>query len=488
MLGLIAGRELITRRGAGVVHVTRRSQSMWRHRFADSDAVGLPSQYSQTWLFRQTPKGIAVLLAVFCSFVFVVSLGVIGGCTAVLLRIRGAAPFLVAAGVCTAAACVAATTALSILSAWTRGAMLSLLFVTAIAAGVGWLWAGRPRPPRMPSVRGLRKLNGPTKIIVGLAVVTLLVQAYVGARVAPSNWDSMTYHLSRAAYWLQYQSIGQFPGASIRQAASAPDGELLQGLTMMMSGTDMWVQSVQWLALVGVALAVVSGARLLHFGRAESVFAACLFVVLPQPLMQSTTTQNDLIEAFFIASAAFFAVRALRDQTRGDMTVAALGFALAVGTKGTAFIAGTALVVLVLAAMTAYRPPVRFVLVSAGGVMLAVLALASYNYVLNVERRGGILGGLRSQTAAVGPLIPNALLSVGTLADSPGVDVGFLARLTQGATRTEAARLVPPVGPSTLDTSIQEDTSAFGLVGFLLLPACWSAFCLAEAKREADEC
>ena len=243
-----------------------------------------------------------MLLAVCCSSVFVISLAVIGGCTAALLHIRGAAPFLVAAGVCAAAASVAGTIVLSFLSVWTRGAMLTLLLVTAATASVVWFATGRPRPPRMPSVRGLRKLNGPTKILVGLAVVTLLVQAYVGARVAPSNWDSMTYHLSRAAYWLQYQSIGQFPGASIRQAASAPNGEVLQALTMMMSGTDRWVQSVQWLALVGVALAVFSGARLLHFGREESVFAACLFVVLPEPLMQSATTQNDLVEAFFLAS------------------------------------------------------------------------------------------------------------------------------------------------------------------------------------------
>jgi hypothetical protein len=411
-----------------------------------------------------------VFVAVCSSSVFIISLGLIGGCTAALLHIRGAAPFLVAAGVCAAAASVAGTTVLSILSVWTRGAMLSLLVITAATASVGWFVTGRPRPPRLPSVRGLRKLNGPTQIILGLAVVTLVVQACVGARVAPSNWDSMTYHLSRAAYWLQYQSIGQFPGASIRQAASAPNGEVLQGLTMMMSGTDRWVQSVQWLALVGVALAVFSGARLLDFDRGESVFAACLFVVLPQPLMQSTTTQNDLIEAFFVASTAFFAVRSLRDRTRGDMTIAALAFALAVGTKGTAFIAATALAVLVVAALLAYRPPVRFVLVSAMGAVVALFALGSYNYVLNVEHRGSVLGELRSATAVTGARLPNAVLSIGTFADSAGVNVDLLNRLTQTSTRTEAARVVPPVAASTLDTSIQEDTSAFGLVGFLLLP------------------
>ena len=375
-----------------------------------------------------------------------------------------------AAGVSATAAAVAASTVLSLFSVWTRGAMLTLLMIAAVAAGVGWSMAGRPRPPRMPSIRALRQLNGPTQIIVGVAAVALLVQAYVGANVAPNNWDAMTYHLSRAAYWLQYHSFGQFPGASIRQAASAPDGEVLQALTMMVTGTDRWVQSVQLLALVGAALTVFSGARLLHFGRDESIFAGCLFVILPQPLMQSTSAQNDLIEAFFVVATAFFAVRGIRDRSRGDLVVAALALGLAVGTKGTALVACTAFAVLIVAAVIAYRPPVRFVLFSAAVAAMALFALASYNYVLNVEHRGTLFGGVRNQTKLRGPRLSNALTTFGTFADSPGVDIDWLNRLTQSVTGTVAEYIGPPAGAQALDTSVQEDTSAFGLVGFLLLP------------------
>src|ERR1051325_2425451 len=270
----------------------------------------------------------------------------------------------------------------------------SVLFLIGAAAAVaGWFATGRPRPPGLPSPRGLRGLSGPVAVIVGLAVLALAVQAYVGARVAQNNWDSMGYHLSRSAYLLQYHSIAQFPGASREQAAAAPDGEVLQALTMMMSGTDRWVASVQWLALVGIGLAVFSGARLLRFGREPSAFAACLFVLLPEPLLQSTTTQNDLIEAFFIAAAAFFVVRGLRDRSRGDVAVAALAMAIAVGTKGTAFIAGTALAVLGVAALIAWRPPARFIALAGAQALLALIALGAYNYLLNLRNRGGPLGG-----------------------------------------------------------------------------------------------
>lgn len=405
-----------------------------------------------------------------CSVLFLIGAALVGGCSAAMLRIRGSAPFLMAAGVCAAAVSIAATTALSLFSGWTRATMLALLLISAAAAVAGWFATGRPRPPGLPSPRGLRGLSGPVAVIVGLAVLALAVQAYVGARVAQNNWDSMAYHLSRSAYWLQYHSIAQFPGASREQAAAAPDGEVLQALTMMMSGTDRWVASVQWLALVGIGLAVFSGARLLRFGREPSAFAACLFVLLPEPLLQSTTTQNDLIEAFFIAAAAFFVVRGLRDRSRGDVAVAALAMAIAVGTKGTAFIAGTALAVLGVAALIAWRPPARFIALAGAQALLALIALGAYNYLLNLRNRGGPLGGIDARTLVTGGRLPNALRALGTFADSPGVNVHWLDRLFGSATGRLTSVLAPSVGALAVDTSVQEDTTAFGLVGFLLLP------------------
>ena len=297
----------------------------------------------------------------------------------------------------------------------------------------------------------------------------MIVQGYVGAAVAPSNWDSMTYHLSRAAYWLQYDSIAQFPGATLRQAASGPDGEVLQALTMMMSGTDRWAASVQWLALIGTAIAVFSGARLLRFDRA-SAFAACLFILLPQPLMQSTTTQNDLIEAFFVATTAFFMVRGLRDRSYGDMTIAALALAMAIGTKGTAFVAATALAVLAIAALIAYRPPRRFALLSAALAVPALIALATYNYVLNVQDPRTLFGGLQDATSVTAARFPNALAVLSTFADSPGLGISWLMKSFEWATGEFNGAVASSLGPFAIDTSVQEDTSAFGLIGFLVLP------------------
>jgi hypothetical protein len=152
------------------------------------------------------------------------------------------------------------------------------------------------------------------------------------------------------------------------------------------------------------------------------------------------------------------------------MTVAALALALAIGTKGTAFAAGSALAVLAVATVIAYRPPGRFMAVSAAQAVAALIALSCYNYVLNIQNRGSLFGGLQEATAVTGARLPNALRVLSTFADSPGVGIDWLNRLFGSATWHVDAALAPSLGAFGIDTSVQEDTSAFGLVGFLLLP------------------
>ena len=46
-------------------------------------------------------------------------------------------------------------------------------------------------------------------IVLGLAIVTI-----------PYNWDSMTYHLSRIAYWAQNESVAHYAVEDVRQLSS----------------------------------------------------------------------------------------------------------------------------------------------------------------------------------------------------------------------------------------------------------------------------
>ena len=70
----------------------------------------------------------------------------------------------------------------------------------------------------------------------------------------------MTYHLARIGYRLENHSAKPFGGGSIRQNGSPPNAEMIQGWTMAVARTDRLANVVQWLALVGTAIAIFSGA------------------------------------------------------------------------------------------------------------------------------------------------------------------------------------------------------------------------------------
>src|SRR6266511_3109589 len=159
------------------------------------------------------------------------------------LRVPGRAPFVVAALVAAAASVVAVFIALSLADLLTRGWILLGQFGVAGASLAAWHLVGRPAPPR-GYVSALRTGVGAARAHPAVAALTLVVavalalQLFMAVAVAPNNWDSMTYHLSRAAYWLQNHSATQFFPGTVRQNGSPPNAEMLQAWTMAVTGTD----------------------------------------------------------------------------------------------------------------------------------------------------------------------------------------------------------------------------------------------------------
>ena len=403
-----------------------------------------------------------------------------------MLHIRGRAPFAVAGGVTAGAVVVALSLALSVPEALSRTGLLAGEALVAAACVAVWLRRGREPMPSWNPSSVLRCV--PRSLVVLVAGAALALQFYVALAVAPNNWDSMTYHLSRAAYWLQYQSVGPFPGGTIRQVDSAPNGELLQAWTMAFTGSDRFASLVQWGCLVGTGLCVFAGARLLRFAPPAAAFAASVFVILPQPIMQATSTQNDVIVTFFLTACALFTVRGIRDRHVGDLAIAAAAAGLALGTKGTALFAAPGLALIAMAAVVAYRPGRRLLLIAAGLYVSGLIVLGSFSYVSNLERTGSPFGGLTAQTGVPEDMsLPeNAALIAWSLVDAPGTSVPFADTVLLRVGRALGTGLESATFNWAVDTSVHEDTVGFGMVGWLLLVPLM-AFCLLRRRASAAQ-
>jgi 4-amino-4-deoxy-L-arabinose transferase-like glycosyltransferase len=428
--------------------------------------------------------------------------GVIVAATAVLgasaLRIRGAAAFLLAALVIGAATIVFVTTALSFVDLYRRGPMLIGQLVVLVAIGIAWAATGRPLPSLegIPSRRDAwhaARRHPAIAILAAAALLALAIEGVLALFVVPNNFDAMWYHLSRVAYWLQYDSVLHFPGGSVLQLQYPPNAEILQGWTMLLSNGDRFAQFVQLTAMVGTTLAVYLGARIIRFSRPASLFAALLFATLPKIVLESTTAQNDLVVACFVAAGAVFTARAIPTKSWGDLVVAAMAVGLALGTKGTVFMAGPALVLITAAAILRWRPPRQFILGGSALTVTAFLLLGSTNYIQNAVNFGGPIGDAPSVVERHGAVPANAARIGWGFVDFPGFGppeypppatddsswiVTAIDHVAQKLLGPNAEHIAGPQDgfPVRVSTAVHEDFTGFGPLGFAVLLPLFAAY------------
>ena len=325
-----------------------------------------------------------------------VAVGAIGAAS--LVRPRGLVAFVLAVGLLGFAEIVAVSHVLSFFDAYERRWLLTTLagVAVAVAAAVAVV-----RPP-WPSLRRgavVHHLLG-DPLLVALGAVVFLELGYVVALALftpPTEYDVLTYHLTRAILWIQRESIGHVAGVTdTRINDFPPDAEIAQGATIMLSGSLRWIGTVQIAALLTAVLACYGIALRLGFERRQSAFGALLVPTLPVVAMQAPTALNDLVVASLVAAAVFFAL----GRTRVDLTLACLAVALLVGTKPTAFLAAPVVLAVALLAQRGRRLAALLV-----GLVAAGAAGAAW-YAGNASEGSGALGSAGESAGTDDWLLP----------------------------------------------------------------------------------
>ena len=220
---------------------------------------------------------------------------------------------------------------LSAFQAVTRAAILVAVAALFAASVAGWFLKGAPRPPLVPVGR-LRELRR-TPVLLVLAVTTGLALIYVVALIVgtpPNNYDSLTYHLTRAAFWSQGDSVGYIADAyDERLNTHPPNAEIALTFVLEVGRHERIAGFVQFTAALASAVGVYAIARKLNLARREAAFGGLLFLTLPIVLLEASTTQNDLVAASLLVAATVL----LLGESPREFALAAVATALAVGTK-----------------------------------------------------------------------------------------------------------------------------------------------------------
>lgn len=221
---------------------------------------------------------------------------------------------------------------------------------TIFLAIAATLWWKRNRPPLLgPFTERLGHLRwkslGPSlrrhPILWSLALaldLTYAVNAYLILVVPPNNNDSLYLHMARVVKWLQTGTFLPFDSQISLQVFYPLNVQSLFFWTVLFSSSDQFVGFVQFSAAWVTVLCIYGLTRQLNFSQPQAAFAALMWATFPQVFFQSTTTQNDLVSAAFMACGVYFMVVALHNPTdHPSRILSLLGMALALGAKQTVF-------------------------------------------------------------------------------------------------------------------------------------------------------
>jgi hypothetical protein len=283
----------------------------------------------------------------------------------------------------------------------------SVLVTLAGVRSMSWSIAGNDRnddwTPTESWTGGWRLLGTSSKdparfLEAGVSILLFLIltaTAFIALSSVPNNSDSMSYHLPRIEHWLQNKNLSYYPTSIIRQLDSNPFAEEL--ILALRSIIDLYplANMVQWMSFAGCIMVTGQICRQLGGSRQSQSLAHALAATLPMGILQASSTQNDLVVAFFSATCVYFVLRVQKIYSL--VFPAILAGVLAFHTKGTAAIFIFGFVVVYGAQILLRRPPINFWRNSIIACLLAAGIVGGY-FSRNLHQFGALTGPFSNAT------------------------------------------------------------------------------------------
>ncbi len=225
------------------------------------------------------------------------------------------------------------TELLSAFNAITKSSLVILWICISAATGFWWF----RRKKYIPSLHFVA--NRFTRIILSSVFIILCITCITAIASYPNNWDSMTYHLARVMHWIQNKNVAHYPTQIDRQITQPPFSEYFFLHIKLLSGYDPLLNLVQWIFFAGSIAAVSLITQETGGNNFQQSLSAFFCATIPMAILQSNSTQNDLVTGGFIAFSILFLIRCYRYNFNPENTIAFYcSAALALLTKGTSLI------------------------------------------------------------------------------------------------------------------------------------------------------
>ena len=219
-----------------------------------------------------------------------------------------------------------------------------LLMVWGLFDGILFLWLARYFTIKSPNgsiqniYKRIRNQSWLDWLIISIILIILVTIFTIAVVAPPNNSDSLVYHMARVSEWIQRESVAYYPTSITRQNNYPPLAEYAILHLQILSKSDVYANLVQWYAFVVSLVWVSLITKEFKLTWRSQLLASLFIVTLPMGILQSTSTQNDIVLGMFCLGFAYYLIRITEDVTFGNGFLCSITLGLALFTKGTAYV------------------------------------------------------------------------------------------------------------------------------------------------------
>jgi len=211
-------------------------------------------------------------------------------------------------------------------------------------------------------------------------VFVLLPLFLLSIFIPPNNWDSLAYHLPRIEHWIQNKNIYPYPTNLIRQIITPPFSEYVLIQLRILSGNDWFLNLLQYCSLIGVLFIATQIFQFLKINYKGQILLCAFLISLPMLIFQSTTTQTDLLSAFYLLAFIQFSYLFFQENNKSSFIYLMITLSIGILTKYTIAIFALPFILYIIYHVVKQKHLYLLLFAAISSVMIAAIVLGPFLY------------------------------------------------------------------------------------------------------------
>lgn len=229
-----------------------------------------------------------------------------------------------------------------------------------------------------------------TICFVFMCTVSLLLISFMPV----VNCDAEAYHVLRSLFWVSNHNLNHFTIADARALQFPINSEILYAWVLLFVKKDLWFGIFSFSGFVMSITALFGVLSNIGFSLRKKLWVVLLTSSFASVIGHMSGTETDIIISGLVLSSIYLFWNALKSGEKIHMFMAALSYALAIGTKTPAILLIPGVGIFMTAISIYYKKKDFYkpLLLFIGLGLLNFILFAAYNYILNFIDYGNIAG------------------------------------------------------------------------------------------------